>query len=121
MKASKTHFEQIPVATVKQIAQALPNGLEIDDVTIKSQDGVPPRQERWREIAKKAELQSDPEKLIELVEELIAAFDEEEDRKSGKGLFVVDGSLSPAAVSNPHDPPFTVGQLGSEKTPDLRE
>ena len=84
MKASKTYFEQIPVETVKKIAKELPNTVEIDDVTTETQDEVKPQQERWREMAEKVQGENDPQKMTKLVEELIAAFDEESLRKSGK-------------------------------------
>ena len=84
MKASNTHFEQIPVGMVKKIATELPNVLEIDDLTSETQDRVAPPQERWREMAQKVRVEYDPQRMTKLVEELIAAFDEESLRKSGK-------------------------------------
>jgi DNA-directed RNA polymerase subunit F len=84
MTASKTHFEQIPVGTVKKIAKDLLSTIEIDDVTAEKQDEVRPQQERWREMAQKVQVEKDPQRMTKLVEELIATFDEENLRKSGK-------------------------------------
>ena len=86
MKASNTHFEQIPVDTVKKIAKELPNNDAIgnDDVTTETQEEVTPQPKRWREMAQKAQAEVNPQRMIKLVEELITAFDEEEIRKSGK-------------------------------------
>jgi DNA-directed RNA polymerase subunit F len=84
MKASNTHFEQIPVETVKKIAEELPHAIEIDDVTTETQVEVAPQQKRWREMAQKVQVENDPQRIVKLVEELIAAFDEEEGRQSGK-------------------------------------
>ena len=83
MKASNTHFEQIPVGMVKKIATELPNVLEINDVTSETQHEVRPQQERWREMAQKVQVEKDPQRMTKLVEELIATFDEENLRKSG--------------------------------------
>jgi hypothetical protein len=84
MTASKTHFEQIPVVTVKKIAKDLPSAIEINDVTGERQNEVRPQPERWREMAQKIRVEYDPQRMTKLVEELIAAFDEENLRKSGK-------------------------------------
>jgi hypothetical protein len=121
MKASNTHFGQIPVETVKKIAKELPNIIEIDHVTTETQNEVTPEQKRWREVAEKVQIENDPQRMIKLVEELIAAFDEEEGRKCGKDAPVGACSLSRAALSNPHDAASTLGQLGAEKAPDLLE
>ncbi len=84
MKALHKHFEQIPVEMVKKIAKELPDPIEIDDVTSETQDEVTPPQERWREMAEKVQVENDPQRMTKLVEELIAAFDEENRRKPGK-------------------------------------
>ncbi|MGD0415035.1 MAG: hypothetical protein ABSA80_06755 [Terriglobales bacterium] len=122
MKASNTHFEQIPVETVKKIAEELPQAIEIDDGTTETQqDEVIPQQKRWHEIAWKLKVENDPQRMTVLVEELIAAFDEEQRRKSGKDPSVGACNSGPAVGSNPHDPPSILGQLGSEKASDLLE
>ena len=45
-------------------------------------DDLPPNPQDWRELAQKIQEETDPEKLIELVRELIAKFDEDKLRKS---------------------------------------
>jgi hypothetical protein len=86
MKDSKAHFEQIPVETVKRIAHELPDPVEVDDVTseIKTEVAieVADPQKRWREMAEMVQVENDPQRMIQLVEDLITAFDEEEPRKS---------------------------------------
>jgi hypothetical protein len=116
MKVSKTHFEQIPVETVKRIAKELSNVIDIDDVTTESQDEVASLpQKRWREMAQKVELEKDPQKMIKLVEELIAAFDEEERRRSGNDLSIATCNAGPASVPDLSNQPSPLSQLGSEK------
>jgi hypothetical protein len=41
-----------------------------------------PNPEDWHELARRIQVENDPEKMIELVRELIAKFDEEKLRKS---------------------------------------
>jgi hypothetical protein len=118
MKASNTHFEQIPVETVKKIAQELPAVAEIDDVTTETKDEVTLEPKRWREVAQKVQLESDPQKMMKLVEDLIAAFDEEEFCKSRKTSSTDARNLGPAAVPNFHDPSSTHLQMNSEKAAD---
>lgn len=80
MREPKMHFERIPVETVKKIAKQVPE----DDVTpddaasaeAQGEDGSP--QERWREVAQKVKQEKDPTKMIGLVQELIANFDDEQ-------------------------------------------
>ena len=71
MQMSKTHFEQIPVETVKKIAKELP-----ETGVVQPLDGIPPPQEHWRELAKQVQEEQDPKRFTELVTELIVAFDE---------------------------------------------
>ncbi len=78
MQTSKTHFEQIPVETVKKIATELP-GTGI----VRPRDGISPPQERWRELAMQVQEEQDPKRFTELVTQLIVAFDE---RNPGKGF-----------------------------------
>jgi hypothetical protein len=74
MRASKTHFEQIPVATVKKIAKELPKSSVMpDEITLP--------QENWRELAKQVQQEQDPKRMTELVTQLLAEFDEENLRK----------------------------------------
>jgi hypothetical protein len=119
MTAPNTHFEQIPVETVKKIAQELPAATEIDDVTDKKKDEIMLEPRRWREMAQKVQLENDPQKMMKLVEDLIAAFDEEELRKSAKARSTDARNLGPSPVSNSsHDPSSARVQLGSENAPD---
>lgn len=82
MRAAKTYFEQIPVETVKKIATELPpsNGVGNDGVS-DAQDEIASPPKRWREVAQQVQQEQDPAKMVELVEQLIAKFDEEELRK----------------------------------------
>jgi hypothetical protein len=76
MKTMKTHFEQIPVETVKKIAQEFPeNAIENESTHIEK--------EPWREVAQKVQEEKDPGRMIALVQELITKLDEEQ---IGKGL-----------------------------------
>ena len=74
MRASKTHFEQIPVATVKKIAKELPKSSVMPDE-------ITPPQENWRELAKQVQQEQDPKRMTELVTQLLAEFDEGNLRK----------------------------------------
>jgi hypothetical protein len=80
MKASNTHFEQIPVEKVRKIAKEFANNNAIanDEVTTETPDAVAPQQKRLREMAQKVQVEKDPQKMIKLVEQLISAFDEEQ-------------------------------------------
>jgi hypothetical protein len=72
MPTSKTHFEQIPVEVVKKIAIEFPQ-----------QD---PRQadcgKEWRDLAAQVQTEIDPEKLTDLVRQLIESLDQENRRTS---------------------------------------
>ena len=69
MRASKTHFEQIPVETVKRIATELP-----ETGVVQARYEPTPR-ERWREVALQVQQEQDPNKMTELVQQLLAEFD----------------------------------------------
>ena len=85
MTTLNTHFEQVPVETVKRIAQELPTNDDIEnDVTAETRVEVNPRPKRWREMAQKVQVENDPRKMMKLVEDLITAFDEEECIRFGK-------------------------------------
>jgi len=77
MRASKIHFEQIPVETVKKIAKELP-----ETSVVQPRDGISPPREHWRELAKQVQEEQDPKRFTELVTQLIVAFD---DRNPHKG------------------------------------
>jgi hypothetical protein len=84
MRTSKTYFEQIAVETVKKIATALPenNAIESDSVGNETQHEVTATQEDWRQVAQRVQREQDPNRMIGLIEQLIARFDEEQARKS---------------------------------------
>jgi hypothetical protein len=68
VRKSNTYFEQIPVETVKRIVEQLPeNGIST--------------QEDWRELAERVQLEPDPNRMIDLVRQLITKLDEERLRK----------------------------------------
>ena len=69
MRVSRTHFEQIPVETVKKIANELP------ETKVKALDERAPAQENWRELAKQIQEEQDSKKITELVTQLLAEFD----------------------------------------------
>ena len=76
MRASKTHFEQIPVETVKKIAKELP-----ETSGVQTLDEVMPPQENWRELAKQVQEEQDPKRITQLVTQLLAEFDLRDLRK----------------------------------------
>jgi hypothetical protein len=84
MKTSKLHFGQIPVETVKKIAQDLPqdNAVQSDGSSVETQDEGTPTQEPWRQLARQVQHEPDPTRMMGLVKQLIATFDEERLRKS---------------------------------------
>lgn len=84
MSEPKTHFEQIPVETVKKIATIIPakefpqdDAIGDDTAEIETQEKVTPADERWRVVAQKVRHEEDPQKMIGLIQELIATFDDE--------------------------------------------
>jgi hypothetical protein len=93
MSPANTYFEQISVEMVKRIAKEFPNPTKADEVIAETpnQDDMP-QQERWREVAQKVQVENDPQKVTDLVEELLRSYDEEKRRKSGH---------------TPHRPPTT--------------
>ena len=76
---AKTHFEQIPVETVKKIAQELP-----ETSSVPALDEITLPEEPWREVAKRIQKEQDPERMTELARQLLAEFDER-DRRKGSG------------------------------------
>jgi len=80
MEASKTQSEQIPVETEKKIAKEFPenNSARNDSENIEARDRGTSPQERWREVAQKVQHEQDQERMIALVQQLIATFDEEQ-------------------------------------------
>jgi hypothetical protein len=78
--ASKTSAEQILVEPVKRIASEVPeeNVIVSDGGNAKMPAEVTSSRDSWREVAQKLEHESDPRRVIELAEQLIAALDEEQ-------------------------------------------
>ena len=74
MEKVKTYFEQIPVEIVKKIAREIPARNEIEDLG--SGDGAS-FAEGWRGVAERVLAEPDPNKMIELVQELVKKYDEE--------------------------------------------
>jgi hypothetical protein len=67
---TKTHFEQIPVETVKRIATELP-----ETRVVQERDEITPPQEHWRETARQVVEEPDPQKMTELVKQPLAELD----------------------------------------------
>lgn len=84
MQTSTTYFEQIPVATVKKIATEFPENKAVEPASgsVERQREVPATQEDWRQLAQRVEQESDPIRMIALVEQLIVTFDKEKASKS---------------------------------------
>ena len=98
MSTSKTNFEQVPVAIVKQIIAEHPELMQQDglvseisgeDVELDYVKGGTPTLvdsaspgEDWRELAQRIQSESDPTKLIGLVQELLTKLDQKQQRKS---------------------------------------
>ena len=80
MSASKTFFEQIPIETVKRIAIEFPGENIIGESSGNAElpGEVRSPRESWREVAQKVQDEPDPNRLADLVEQLIAQFDEEQ-------------------------------------------
>jgi sensor domain CHASE-containing protein len=68
VRKSNTYFEQIPVETVKRIVEQLP------------ENGISTQQD-WRELAERVQQETDPNRMIDLVQQLITKLDEEKLRK----------------------------------------
>jgi hypothetical protein len=79
MRLPKTHFEQIPVETVKGIARDFPerNAMELDEAMVQPPAEVTPSREPWRELAERVQREEDPHKIVDLVQKLITTFDAE--------------------------------------------
>jgi hypothetical protein len=71
MRAAKTHFEQIPVETVKRIANELH-----ETGVVPVQDEITPAQEQWRKLARQIQQERDSTKMTKLVHQLLTELDE---------------------------------------------
>jgi len=80
MSASKTFFEQITIETVKRIAIEFPgeNVIGGGGGNTELPGAVRSPSESWREVAQRVQDEPDPNRLAELVEQLIARLDEEQ-------------------------------------------
>ena len=85
MHDPKTHFEQIPVETVKKIATRLPekefpgeDAIGDDTVDVETEQKGTSPQERWRDVAQDVQREEDPKKIVGLVQQLIATLDDEQ-------------------------------------------
>jgi hypothetical protein len=81
MRMSKTHFEQIPVETVKKIAKELP-----ETSVVRALDEIAPPQENWRELAKQVKSEHDPKRMTDLVAQLLVAFDKRNLRRGSSSV-----------------------------------
>jgi len=80
MAASKTFFEQIPIETVKRVAKEFPveNAVGSDGGNTEMLGEVRSHRDGWRELAQKVQHERDPNRVTELVEQLIAKLDQEQ-------------------------------------------
>jgi hypothetical protein len=77
MALSKTYFEQIPVEIVKKVAKDFTESARVgNDANPQVPNGVEPSTEPWRALAEQVQSELDPEKVIDLVKELISKIDE---------------------------------------------
>ena len=83
---AKTHFEQIPVDKVMNIAKKFPerdvagnNGVSVEP----TDQGLQPHEESWREVAQQIQKEQDPKTMSLLVQKLITELDEVKLRKRG--------------------------------------
>ena len=83
MSKGKTYFEQIPVEILKQIAKEFPENdlTENNRVKVQTQHISASFGEDWRDVAQRVQQEQDPHRMVELVQQLITTFDEEQARK----------------------------------------
>jgi hypothetical protein len=77
MQTLKTHFEQIPVETVRRIAQPFSDDREVGANGTRLE---PPVQD-WRELAQLIQEETDHEKMMEMLKLMMEKFEEEKHRK----------------------------------------
>jgi hypothetical protein len=77
MRTHKLYFERIPVSSVKEIVDRLPQEVVDRLPEAKKENG-----NDWRELAQRVQLETDSNKMVKLVEQLIQKFDEEKLAKS---------------------------------------
>ena len=73
MRESKTHFEQIPVETVRKIAKKFPAKLARGNHRgcAGTQDEGMSARERWREVAQGGQREGNPKKMIGPVQQFM--------------------------------------------------
>ena len=84
MQTPKTYFERIPVETVKKIANVDVPSEETKTEETKTKEvpiGGKTIDSNWRTLAEKVQRETDPAKMIGLVQNLIAKLDEEAIKK----------------------------------------
>ena len=81
MPTQKLHFEVIPVSTVKKILEDLPQE-EADRLPQEKKENGTESGNGWRELAQRAQRETDANKMLELVEQLIEKFNEEKLQKN---------------------------------------
>jgi hypothetical protein len=113
MKTSRRNFERIPVPVVKRIAELFPVEREMADDAVRiespAEQTVPPlpagdalengidslsTHHDWRDIARQVQVETDSNKLIQLVQELIEKFQQEKLQKNGTDDPLRDRELS---------------------------
>ena len=80
----RTYFDQIPVARVKEIAKPLLDNedSENDSVNVPRPNDGTPASDGWRSMALQIQKETDSAKMIDLVQQLISKFDEDEQRRN---------------------------------------
>ena len=81
MPTQKLHFEVIPVSIVKKIVEGLPQE-EADRLPQEKEENGTESGNGWRELAQRAQRETDSNKMVELVEQLIEKFNEEKLQKN---------------------------------------
>lgn len=83
MSKSKMNFEQVPVEVIKQIAKEFSESSSAENNRASAQtlDASASSSEDWRVVAQQVQQEQDPGKMVELVQQLITTFDEEQARK----------------------------------------
>jgi hypothetical protein len=71
----ETHFEQIPVAVVKKMVE---ENLATQMSEAQVPDDCAPARQGWRELAQQVQAETDPQKMLALVQQLITNLDEEQ-------------------------------------------
>ena len=83
MRTLKTHFEQVPLEIVKKIAEPFAEDEEVgtDGTSVEPPNDAFSAAQDWREVARRIQVETDPNKMMTMVERLLEKFDEEKRRK----------------------------------------